>query len=34
MPFEAAKQMFAPWRVAIEQEKGGTRLRCGRDRLE
>ena len=26
--------MFAPWRVAIEQENGGTRLRCGRDRLE
>jgi predicted DNA-binding transcriptional regulator YafY len=34
MPFEQAKQMFAPWRVAIEQENGGTRLRCGRDRLE
>ena len=31
---EEAKQMFAPWRVAIEKENGGTRLRCGRDRLE
>jgi predicted DNA-binding transcriptional regulator YafY len=34
MPLEEAKQIFAPWRVAIEEEKGGTRLRCGRDRLE
>ncbi|HKF49029.1 MAG TPA: YafY family protein [Terracidiphilus sp.] len=34
MPIEQAKQMFAPWRVAIEDENGGTRLRCGRDRLE
>jgi predicted DNA-binding transcriptional regulator YafY len=34
MPLEQAKQIFAPWRVAIEEENGGTRLRCGRDRLE
>jgi len=34
MRLEEAKQMFAPWRVAIEEENGGTRLRCGRDRLE
>jgi predicted DNA-binding transcriptional regulator YafY len=34
MPFEEARQMFAPWRVALEEENGGTRLRCGRDRLE
>jgi predicted DNA-binding transcriptional regulator YafY len=34
MPLEEAKQIFAPWRVAVEEENGGTRLRCGRDRLE
>jgi len=34
MPFEEATKTFAPWRVAIEEERGGTRLRCGRDRLE
>jgi predicted DNA-binding transcriptional regulator YafY len=34
MPIEEAKQFFAPWRVAIEEENAGTRLRCGRDRLE
>jgi predicted DNA-binding transcriptional regulator YafY len=34
LPIEAAKQFFAPWRVAIEEENGGTRVRCGRDRLE
>jgi predicted DNA-binding transcriptional regulator YafY len=34
MPIEEAKQIFTPWRVAIEEETGGTRLRCGRDRLE
>jgi predicted DNA-binding transcriptional regulator YafY len=34
MPLEEAKQIFAPTRVAIEEENGGTRLRCGRDRLE
>jgi predicted DNA-binding transcriptional regulator YafY len=26
--------MFAMWRVAIEEENGGTRFRCSRDRLE
>ena len=34
MPIDSAKHFFAPWRVAIEEEHGGTRLRCGRDRLE
>jgi predicted DNA-binding transcriptional regulator YafY len=34
MPIAEAEQMFAMWRVAIEEEDGGTRLRCGRDRLE
>jgi predicted DNA-binding transcriptional regulator YafY len=34
MPIEDARQSFMPWRVAIEEENGGTRLRCGRDRLE
>ncbi len=33
MPFEEAERFFAPWRVAIEREKDGTRLRCGRDDL-
>jgi predicted DNA-binding transcriptional regulator YafY len=34
MPIEEAGQTFAPWRVVTEEHKGGTRLRCGRDRLE
>jgi predicted DNA-binding transcriptional regulator YafY len=34
MPFEEAQATFAPWRVATEEQDGGTRLRCGRDRLE
>jgi predicted DNA-binding transcriptional regulator YafY len=34
LPIEDARQSFMPWRVAIEEENGGTRLRCGRDRLE
>jgi predicted DNA-binding transcriptional regulator YafY len=34
LPIEEAQQIFAMWRVAIEQENGGTRLRCARDRLE
>jgi predicted DNA-binding transcriptional regulator YafY len=34
MPIEEAEQNFAPWRVATEEQDGGTRLRCGRDRLE
>ncbi|MGC2400917.1 MAG: YafY family protein [Acidobacteriaceae bacterium] len=33
MPIEEAGPMFAPWRVATEAQQGGTRLRCGRDRL-
>jgi len=33
MPFEEAERFFAPWRVAIEREKDGTRIRCGRDDL-
>jgi predicted DNA-binding transcriptional regulator YafY len=34
MPVEEAERNFAPWRVATEEQDGGTRLRCGRDRLE
>jgi predicted DNA-binding transcriptional regulator YafY len=34
LPIEDAEHTFAPWRVALEPEDGGTRLRCGRDRLE
>lgn len=34
MPIADAERTFAPWRVATEEEKGGTRLRCGRDRLD
>lgn len=34
MRLDEARQIFAPWRVALEEEDGGTRLRCGRDRLE
>ncbi|HEY4354298.1 MAG TPA: YafY family protein [Acidobacteriaceae bacterium] len=34
MPFEEANRSFAPWRIATEPHEGGTRLRCGRDRLE
>ncbi len=34
MPPEEAERSFAPWRIAIEPHEGGTRLRCGRDRLE
>ena len=33
MPIEQAENTFAPWRVAMEKDEGGTRLRCGRDRL-
>jgi predicted DNA-binding transcriptional regulator YafY len=33
MPVEEAERTFAPWRVATEEERGGTRLRCGRDQL-
>jgi predicted DNA-binding transcriptional regulator YafY len=34
MPIEEAARAFAPWRIAVEAQNGGTRLRCGRDRLE
>jgi len=34
MPFKEAERTFAPWRVAAEKDAAGTRLRCGRDRLE
>lgn len=34
MPVEEAERNFIPWRIAVEAQDGGTRLRCGRDRLE
>jgi predicted DNA-binding transcriptional regulator YafY len=34
MPLEEVERSVAPWRIATEAERGGTRLRCGRDRLE
>jgi predicted DNA-binding transcriptional regulator YafY len=34
MPIEDAQQSFAPWRVSLTEQDGGTRVRCGRDRLE
>ena len=34
MPIEEAERNFALWRIATEEHEGGTRLRCGRDRLE
>jgi predicted DNA-binding transcriptional regulator YafY len=34
LPIEEAQQNVMPWRVAMEEENGGTRVRCGRDRLE
>jgi predicted DNA-binding transcriptional regulator YafY len=34
LPIEQAARSFGPIRVAVESESGGTRLRCGRDRLE
>ncbi len=34
MPIEDAERSFGPWRVATEPQEGGTRLRCGRDRLQ
>ncbi|WP_263409978.1 helix-turn-helix transcriptional regulator [Terriglobus tenax] len=34
MPAGEAEKNFAPWRIATEAHEGGTRLRCGRDRLE
>ena len=34
MQAEEASRSFALWRVSMEEERGGTRLRCGRDNLE
>ncbi len=34
MPLEQARRSFQLSRVALEEEDGGTRVRCGRDRLE
>jgi len=34
MPIEEAHRSFGFWRIATEAHEGGTRLRCGRDRLE
>jgi predicted DNA-binding transcriptional regulator YafY len=34
MAVEEAEREFVPWRIAVEGEGGGTRLRCGRDRLD
>jgi predicted DNA-binding transcriptional regulator YafY len=34
MTLEEAESNFALWRIAMEADAGGTRLRCGRDRLE
>jgi predicted DNA-binding transcriptional regulator YafY len=34
MPIHEAGSIFGPMRVVAEEQDGGTRLRCGRDRLE
>ena len=34
MSVEEAERSFGIWRIATEPHDGGTRLRCGRDRLE
>jgi predicted DNA-binding transcriptional regulator YafY len=34
LTLDEARQNFMPLRMAFEQEDGGTRVRCGRDRLE
>lgn len=34
MPMEEVERSVAPWRIVTEPDRGGTRLRCGRDRLE
>jgi hypothetical protein len=34
MPIGEAEHTFTPWRVALEKDQDGTRLRCGRDRLQ
>jgi predicted DNA-binding transcriptional regulator YafY len=33
MPIEEAQRAFVPFRVVTESERGGTRVRCGRDSL-
>ena len=34
MPTAEAERSFGPIRISMEAQEGGTRLRCGRDRLE
>jgi predicted DNA-binding transcriptional regulator YafY len=34
MSIDEVSRSFAPFRVELEEEGGGTRIRCGRDRLE
>ncbi len=34
MAIDEARKNFMPLRVALEEQDGGTRVRCGRDRLE
>jgi predicted DNA-binding transcriptional regulator YafY len=34
MPISEAERSFGPIRISMEAQEGGTRLRCGRDRLE
>jgi predicted DNA-binding transcriptional regulator YafY len=34
MPIEEAQQSLVSWRVSLEEQDGGTRVRCGRDKLE
>jgi predicted DNA-binding transcriptional regulator YafY len=34
LPIEEARQSLMPWRMSLEAEDGGVRIRCGRDRLE
>jgi len=34
LPIEQARTSFALWRVLLQEESGGTRLRCSRDNLD
>ncbi len=34
LPIEEARRSFALWRVSMEEQDHGTRLRCGRDNLD
>jgi predicted DNA-binding transcriptional regulator YafY len=34
MPVDEARRSFAMWRILAEADRGGTRLRCNRDKLE